>query len=87
MTIKDYIYVGFIIAVLGSTWFVAHNLYDKHILLPQRTIVSLEVQLKEVASHLNTCEANLTKQSLGGFIEGVSENETVITINLDNPSS
>jgi len=84
---RVYLYGGITIAIFLSAWYVGTHLYDKHILLPQRTIVILKANLKTVGDHLNICEANLSKQALDGFIEGVGEvNETVI-INLDNLST
>ncbi len=41
-------------------------------------------ELKEVGQLLNTCEANLTKQSLDGFIDGVGQDDEIPVIDLTN---
>jgi len=85
LPLKDIFFAGFIIAVLGATWFVAHNLYDKYILLPKRTIVLLEANLNTVGSKLNVCQSELDKKLLSGYLEALGEkNEEDITINFSN---
>jgi len=87
LPLKDMIYVGVIIAILGSTWYMAHNLYDKYILLPKRTIITLEANLNTVGSKLNVCHTELDKKLLSGYLEALGENnDEDIVIDFSNIS-
>jgi len=85
LPLKDMIYVGVIVAILLSAWYVAHNLYDKYILLPKRTIILLEANLNTVGSKLNVCQSELDKKLLSGYLEALGEeNEEDVVINFSN---
>jgi len=81
---KMYFYIGLVVAVIaGGSYF----LYDWHysvISTLKKEKTSLETQLKTTGSHLNVCEANLSKQLLKGFIDGVGGHNEDISISLDN---
>ncbi len=86
-SIKDYIYVGIIITMVGSAWAVVDSWHYKPIRLLKKERASLETQLQATGSLLNVCEHNLSKQLLKGFIDAVGGHNEDIYINLDNLST
>ncbi len=87
LSIKDAIYVGIIMVMVGSTWYVVNDWHYKPLDILERQVVSLEAQLTATGSLLNVCESNLSKQLLKGFIDGIGEHNEDININLDNLST
>ena len=85
--IKDYIYVGIILSLVGSAWYILDDWHYSRIRDYKVEVISLSKQLKITGSALNVCEANLIKQSLKGFIDGIGENNETIIIDLSNLST
>ena len=67
--------IGLIVVLLG----IAYNWHYGKINSLNKANESLQNQLNTTANHLNICEANLSKQALQGYIDGIGEsNETII---------
>ena len=86
-SIKDYIYVGIIVTMVGSAWAVVDSWHYEPIRLLMEERASLEIQLEVTGSLLNVCEHNLSKQLLEGFIDAVGGHNEDISISLDNLST
>ncbi len=84
LSLKDGIYIVLILALIGSAWYVLQDWHYRPLKEQGKQILSLEKQLRITGGALNTCENNLSKQSLDGFIEGIGENNETSTITLDN---
>jgi len=83
--IKSVIYGLVIITILGTAYATLQSWHYTPIVEGLDRIKVLEKQLNTVGTALNTCEANLTKQSLDSFIEGLgADNEIFNNISLDN---
>ena len=66
---------------------IGYSLYKWHyspIKECNNEIVSIQNQLTETSNCLNVCEANLSKQMLQGYIDGVGENNDSIFVDFDN---
>lgn len=83
-SIKDGIYIVLILALIGGAWYILQDWHYGPIKEKDGHIISLERQLLVTGSALNTCENNLTKQTLDGFIEGIGENNEIPGVDLDD---
>lgn len=88
---KNSLYIIIGIAVfsgIGSLYYTQHYLpiknLKKDVQEVQKQNKELQRQLRVVGNSLNTCEANLTAQTLNGFIEGIGETNEVIISDLNN---
>ncbi|MCD6435978.1 MAG: hypothetical protein J7L15_06275 [Clostridiales bacterium] len=84
---KELLYIVVIISIAGFVWLGLKSWHYKPFEEKNNQIISLENQLPIVGNVLNICEANLTKQNLQGFIDGIGENHEDIVIGFDNLST
>jgi len=85
-SIKFYIYLAIIVASITAGSLFLYNWHYGVIKELKTQSTSLQNQLDETARQLNVCEANLSKQALQGYIDGIGENDENITIDLSNIS-
>lgn len=87
--IKYYVYIGIIVALLGSAWYVANTLHFKPIRLLERqlNILIIDNQAKDVT--INNLSVDIVQlienNKIVGFEEyfnGLSENNTTTTDKL-----
>ena len=84
LNIKGVVY-GTVLGILAI--FVGYGAYEWHfhpLAELRKNNVDLHMQLNEVGRQLNICEANLSKQALQGYIDGVGESNETIVIDFHN---
>ena len=84
--IRFMIYAGVLASAIAGGWFALNTWHFSPIAKLTKEVSSLEEQMAEVGRQLNVCEANLSKQALQGYIDGVGNeitNEEPI-IDFDN---
>ena len=82
--IKTLIY-GVILAISAlGIWYYLNSWHYKPIKDMSKKIIELEIILKETGRQLNVCEANLSKQALQGYIDGVGEHNEEPIIDFSN---
>lgn len=74
--IRLLIYLGIAVSLAGSAWFALNKWHYLPIKILQEKNKSIEIQIAEVGRQLNVCEANLSKQALQGYIDGVGNDDT-----------
>ena len=73
------LYAGITMLVAGGSSYLLYNWHYSVITSLEQQVNDSERQLRVTGELLNTCESNLSKQGLKGFIEGVGEhNETIV---------
>lgn len=82
--IKYIVYAVSFLVLSGGGWYSLHTWHFGPLKEQARQIESLEKQLEITGSSLNICEANLTKQALDGFIEGIGALDENVTVTLDD---
>jgi hypothetical protein len=76
-----------IIVALSIIFSIKYSLYKWHYGPLEKCndeIISMQNQLTETSNCLNACEANLSKQMLQGYIDGVGEENESIFVDFDN---
>ncbi len=82
--IKGVIY-GTILAVISiAVWYLLYDWHYNPISIMEHKIEILESNLQETGRQLNICEANISKQSLGGYIDCIGENDEEPVIDFSN---
>jgi len=84
LSIKDAVYVGIIVVMIGAAWYLLNDWHYKPLKQNKVKIESLQFQLTQTGNALNTCEANLSKQLLQGYIDGIGENNENNGVDLNN---
>jgi len=81
---KYFLYTITILIILGS----GYTFYSVNCKTPLKElsekIILLENNIQVLGVHLNTCEANNTKQKLDGFIEGIGDINEIPTADFTN---
>ncbi len=82
--IKEYIYGGVVMVMVASAWYVAVDWHYKPIRLLTEERNTLESNLRVVGNSLNVCEANLSRQLLQGYLDGLEGNDEDTVIDFSN---
>ena len=82
--IKGIIYGTLLAGLAISTWYFVNKYHFSPINKLEKRVSSLQIQLDEVGRLYNICEANLSKQALQGYIDGVGENNEEPIIDFSN---
>lgn len=84
LNIKGVIY-GTVLGILAiSIGYGAYKWHFHPISELRKRNANLQKQLNETGRQLNICEANLSKQALQGYIDGVGESNETIVIDFHN---
>ncbi len=73
LQIKGLIYGLLLSATVIGIGYILNEWHYNPIAVLERKVKSLESVLEETGRQLNVCEANLSKQSLTGYIDGIGD--------------
>ena len=79
---KDYIYIGIIIAMIGSAWYILEDWHYGPLRTQERTILMLGKQLNQCVGSRDMCEAQKKKDSVEDFQDTIGE-EQIEDFNFD----
>jgi len=84
---KDGIYLGIILIMVLSAWYILDDWHYKPLRVADNTIEMLGNQLNECINVKVICEANLSKQTVEGYQDGLGEGNEDFNFDLDNLTS
>ena len=84
---KDAVYIAVIIAMIGSAWYILDDWHYKPLRVQESTILMLGNQLNVCVGVRDTCEAQLLKQSVEDYQNGLGDNNEDSAIDFDNLTS
>ena len=84
---KDAVYIALILAMIGSAWYILDDWHYKPLRVQEDTVKMLSEQYNTCITVKDICEANLSKQSIESYQDGLGEGNEDFTFDIDNLSS
>ena len=84
---KDALYIGLILAMLASAWYILDDWHYKPLRVQEETVRMLGMQLNTCITERDSCESKLSQQTVEGYQEGLGDGDETINIDLDNLTS